>query len=592
MSIPLEHKDLMEKLVVAYKQGDKTVTNQMIEIMWPELETRAVSLAASNKLVHYTAEDLVCEAYVRALENIHKVENPREFIAYIKGIMYNVMLDDTKNYSKMADKEILENYDSSGGDDDFSEDFMETIKEEDGSWLPEENYDVKERNQILKDAINELPQKQREILWDFYFENKRIKEIAAERELSENTVKATLNAARNNLYKSLDEFEKKHDIRLHGLLTLPFMSSLLKEMSLPYAFGCTEKENIMSKIIEKVGENTVNSASAANTAATAAVETSAATTAATAAKAGVGTVLKSLTAKILAAVVAVAVVGGGTYYSATHPTVFSFGGLGDSEARAEEKYYDEIAETQETIVPIALGQDITGRLEIGEDGIWVKFTPAETDFYVFRTTVSSELNAENIEFNVFRGEIDLEKRSFNGTYSSNDDLDSEYILLVDDEGMLYANSTYYIRIQCFADNGITSMYLDKAERKEIPTAPQLANKADAVVITEGEDIADKLTVGENWFAFTPSATGTYRFEMESKERWSADDLNLFTYKTKTTHEDRVGYGIESDGDPDTGKYHMYFAGEVDNQLEAGVTYYLQFEIGKDNIFDSIKLTNN
>jgi hypothetical protein len=80
--------------------------------------------------------------------------------------------------------------------------------------------------------------------------------------------------------------------------------------------------------------------------------------------------------------------------------------------------------------------------------------------------------------------------------------------------------------------------------------------------------------------------------MESKERWSADDLNLFTYKTKTTHEDRVGYGIESDGDPDTGKYHMYFAGEVDNQLEAGVTYYLQFEIGKDNIFDSIKLTNN
>ena len=74
-----------------------------------------------------------------------------------------------------------------------------------------------------------------------------------------------------------------------------------------------------------------------------------------------------------------------------------------------------MAETQETIVPIALGQDITGRLEIGEDGIWVKSTPAETDFYVFRTTVSSELNAENIEFNVFRGEIDLEKRSFNGT---------------------------------------------------------------------------------------------------------------------------------------------------------------------------------
>jgi len=568
MSLTTEDKKLLGKLVLAYRDGDKTVTNKMMEIMWPELKKRAISLAANNKLVNYTAEDLVVEAFVRGLESVHNAEEPDEFLAFTKKIMFNVMLDDTKEYSKQADKEMLTDYDSASGDEGFSDDFMETVQEEDGSWIPEENYDVKERNQILMDAINGLPEKQRAILWDFYFENMKIKEIAAERDIAENTVKATLNAARKNLYDSLNEFEKKHDVRLHGLLTVPFLSSLLEDISMPYAFGAAAQENVFARVLEQVG----------------AAKAAASSVGAAAVKTGLGAVLKTTAAKVAAGVIAVALVGGGTYYSATHP--FIFGG----EPSEEQKYYDTIVE--EEVDEIAIGEDIAGKLQIGNEGIWVKFTPEETGFYVFRAKLSSPLNADNIDFTVFRGKIDENKMTFTpGTISSGTN-NRDYVLQVDETGTLYANSTYYIRIQYFADNGITSMYLDTATRKDIPTAPQLENKADAIEIAEGEDFAANLKKGETWFVFTPETSGIYRLEASGGSGRIAENIeSLFTYKSKTTQFDIVGFGISAVTDDTKGIHYMYFADESGDQLEGGLTYYLQFDITEDNIFDSIKLVS-
>jgi len=67
--------------------------------------------------------------------------------------------------------------------------------------------------------------------------------------------------------------------------------------------------------------------------------------------------------------------------------------------------------------------------------------------------------------------------------------------------------------------------------------------------------------------------------------------SLFTYKSKTTQFDIVGFGISAVTDDTKGIHYMYFADESGDQLEGGLTYYLQFDITEDNIFDSIKLVS-
>lgn len=582
-------KDLLEQLVLAYRDGNQTpeVMEKMYEIMFPELKKRAQSLAANNRLTVHDSESLIQEGFLRGITNINKVEKPREFTAYVKESMWNIMVDDAKEYSKRANKDILEDYDS---DEELAgEDFIETVEEDYGEFIPGENIDLEETKAIVEAAVKALPEKQSKVVWRYFFEGMSQKDIAKELNVADSTVRTTLNQAKKNLYNAISDYEKEHDIRLHGIFAMPFMSSLLKEMAMPYAIGEAAKEGIKANILGQLGlaeaiVGATEAGSTASTIGTAVGSVAAGGVGASAAKAGIGAILKTTMAKVAAGVVAVSLVGGGVYYSATHPM---FG----AAPNEEQQYYETINE--EEVDEIVLGEDIADELVVGEEGVWVKFTPEETGFYVFKTKMSSEFQKKGIQITSFRGEIDERKIMHTPGIIIGEDQKHKgtYIIQTSDDGTLYAGSTYYIRIQYKVDHGISSMYLDTATRKEVPQAPQLEKKSNAIPVMEGDDLAEQLKKGETWFVFTPEETAMYRFEIGNGKSWNADDVEMIcTYKTNTTEFDRVGSGIEAFQDFDKNIHCLYFATDADNTLEAGKKYYIQFDLKKDGVFQNLKLT--
>ena len=593
-------KDMLEQLVLAYRDGNQIpeVMEQMYEIMFPELKKNAQALAANNQLTVNDFESLIQEGFLRGIKNINKVEKPREFTAYIKQAMRNIMLDDAKEYSQRANKDILEDYDS--GDDLPGEDFMETVEEDYTDFIPGENMDLEETKAIVREAVRALPEKQSKVVWDYFFKGMSQKDIAKEYNVADSTVRATLNQAKKNLLNALSDYEKEHDVRLHGIFAMPFMSSLLKEMAMPYALDEAAKEGIKAKIFSDLGfaDALAGAAEAGSSVAAAGSEISSAATSGAAAgsaggataggagtaaaKTGLGVLLKRTAAKVAAGVIAVSLVGGGIFYSATHPM---FGAPSE-----EQQYYETIVE--EEVEEIALGEDIADKLVVNEEGIWVKFTPKESGFYLFRTKLNSKFDAEAIDFTTFRGEIDEKRIVFTPGTLSSEDIKNKggYTLQVADDGMLYEGSTYYIRIQYFTDIGITSMRLDTAEREEMPQVPQLEKKSDAIEIKAGDDLAKHLKKGTTWFAFTPEETAAYRFETGDAADWNHKDvIKICTYKRKTTEFDKVGYGVESYVDYGKGVQCLYFLEELGGELLADTTYYFQFELKTDGVFDTLKL---
>lgn len=594
MSISAAQHEMLEQIVAEYREGNHSekIQTKMLDIILPELTNYAQSLAFRNELRVHDAGTLINETYKRGLEALQKGNCKGDYMTYIKGIMKNVARDDTKEHKVRADQAFIQ-YDD-GSSDPAEEYFIETLPEKQMEWQPQDALEESELFKLLKQFVEDLPARQKEIV-GMRFKGMKQKEIAEVLGLNHSTVSNSLKEAVKNLNEKVTEYEKKHDVRLHGFFALPFMSSLIRDLDLPGAISESAMEGIKANILSQLGfADAIVGAAEAGSAIAAAGESAAVTSgvaagsasasgAGAAAKAGLGVLLKSATAKVAAAAIAVSLVGGGVYYSATHPM---FGAPSE-----EQQYYETIVE--EDVDEIVLGEDIADKLVVGEEGVWVKFTPEETGFYVFKTKMSSKFQKKGIQITSFRGEIDERKIMHTPGIIIGEDQKNKgtYIIQTADDGMLYAGSTYYIRIQHKVDHGISSMYLDTAVRREVPQAPQLEKKSDAIVVNEGDDLATHLKKGETWFVFTPTETAMYRFEIGNGKSWNAKNVELIcTYKTNTTEFDRVGSGVEAFQDYEKGIHCLYFATDAGNILEAGKKYYIQFDLKKDGVFQNLKLT--
>lgn len=126
------------------------------------------------------AEDTVQEAYMRALADWRRKGAPEVPLAWLKTVARNILI----SYYRRANPSSLEG---------------QGMDIEDKTLDPEKKYDTA----LLYRGLAHLRREQSYLLEALYFDGKSVREIAAERGLSERAVEGRLRRARKKLKKYL-----------------------------------------------------------------------------------------------------------------------------------------------------------------------------------------------------------------------------------------------------------------------------------------------------------------------------------------------------------------------------------------------------
>lgn len=235
-----------------------------------------------------SAEDIVQEVYIKAIENISSLRAPEAFVVWMRTIAVNV----SRNHLAKTSPTVF-------GSDESDEILLNT-PEVDEDFLPAECASRRETARIIMRIIDSLPEKQRITVILYYYNEVPVAEIARMMNVSENTVKSRLNYARVQIKEQVEDLEKK-GTKLRG--AVPFLGLALREAAKDYVLSQEAAVKIAATFTATAG-----------TAAAATTATAAATTATTATTGGIIAKIAALplVTKIIAGVLGVAVAVGGT----------------------------------------------------------------------------------------------------------------------------------------------------------------------------------------------------------------------------------------------------------------------------------------
>ncbi len=279
-------KEQLVKIVSAAQSGDADALNTLFNTFYQDIYYFALKNVKDESL----AEDITQEAFIEIINTLGNLKEPAAFVTWSKQITYHQC---TRYFKKK--KDVIVDEDAEGHS------VFDTVAEENAEFIPGELLDQDEFRQTILAILDELSEEQRSATMMYYFDEMSVKEIAEVQGVSEGTVKSRLNYARKSIKASVEEYEKKNGIKLHGiggLGILPLIKWLMQG-----AIGGAMPLTTATAVAEGIA--TATGAAITVTAATATAAT-ATTAAATAAGIGLGT-------KIVAGIAAATIViGGGT----------------------------------------------------------------------------------------------------------------------------------------------------------------------------------------------------------------------------------------------------------------------------------------
>ncbi len=141
-------------------------------------------------------EDLVQEIFTKAFTSISSFKSEFSFSTWLYKIATNHCIDFIRK-KRLSTYSLDEDY-------ELEED---SIQREIPDWskLPDRELFEKQRNEIIHQAINSLPEHYRKVIIMRHFEEKSYEEIAKELKLPIGTVKVQIFRARELLYKKLKD---------------------------------------------------------------------------------------------------------------------------------------------------------------------------------------------------------------------------------------------------------------------------------------------------------------------------------------------------------------------------------------------------
>lgn len=172
-------------------------------------------------------EDIACditqETFLEIIHTIGNLKEPVAFVTWMKKIAYHQC---TRYFKKK--KDVLVEEDEDGNT------IFDNLADESEDAIPAEVYEKAEFRQTIMGMIDTLSEPQRAAVYLHYYDQLPVAQIAQIQDVSEGTVKSRLNYARKTLKVTVEDYEKKHDVKLHSFSFLPlFLLLFLGKEKMP-----------------------------------------------------------------------------------------------------------------------------------------------------------------------------------------------------------------------------------------------------------------------------------------------------------------------------------------------------------------------
>lgn len=95
-------------------------------------------------------------------------------------------------------------------------------------FIPDEAVDQKDFRRVILEMLDQLSPEQRSALMLYYYDELSVKQIAEIQSVSESAVKSRLFHGRQFIKKSVEDYEKKNDVKLHSIGLFPLFLLLLQ----------------------------------------------------------------------------------------------------------------------------------------------------------------------------------------------------------------------------------------------------------------------------------------------------------------------------------------------------------------------------
>lgn len=179
-------------LIERCRQHDLEAFDELVRLYERRIFNFALRLSGN----HHDAEDITVETFIRVFNAIANFRGDATFSTWLFRIAHNVFLDMRKKeraHPHTSLQDVLELDESEV-----------TRQVEDPAPLPERLAEDAELSQILRRAIDELPDYQKTMVLLYHTQNKSYEEIAEIMHLPIGTVKSRLNRARIALKSKLE----------------------------------------------------------------------------------------------------------------------------------------------------------------------------------------------------------------------------------------------------------------------------------------------------------------------------------------------------------------------------------------------------
>ena len=200
----------IKELVLSAKNGNKKAFDKLYELTHNDVWFTCVSLLKDEE----NAKDIMQETYITAFLKLDTLKDEEKFCGWLTAIATN------KSKNKLKGKVEYQ----------IDDEVLITEAETDELMLPEEYITKAEKRKVLLQIMEDtLSFNQYQVVLMFYFNELSIAEIAQALEISEGTVKSRLNSSRAKMKTAIEDYEKKSGDKLHGVVVVPFFTTIFKE---------------------------------------------------------------------------------------------------------------------------------------------------------------------------------------------------------------------------------------------------------------------------------------------------------------------------------------------------------------------------
>lgn len=237
-----------EALVFAAKNGNTKCFEELYKLYYEKIYALALTVTKNAS----DAEDVLQITFVKAWQNIDKLDNPSAFNTWLQRITINQC------------KSMLRGSKQNFSIDDEGEN-GELLQIESDLMLPEQYAERADLSKRLKGIIDDLSVVQRETILLYYFNDMSIEEIAQTMDCSEGTVKSRLYLARKAIKTEIEEQEKKTGEKFYGIAgvaLVPFAGMFIKQIKSASLSG-SEALNILNRISNTLFNTPLNPANLA-----------------------------------------------------------------------------------------------------------------------------------------------------------------------------------------------------------------------------------------------------------------------------------------------------------------------------------------